>query len=247
MKNRYGQESGNVIYWQKVLISSDRWHIREAAMLKIYSEKKAKKMIRERDTLIRNISASYHLPPACLKAILMMEIPQVDLADLAADATVRINWLRYSLGGRFDPDRHTRNPLKKFDSSTGFGQIFSQVAIDAILFARSLDIPLYTGTGDDLFPFRPDDLKQVWTRLNRDEVFNLSCAALNLLHAAFEMTGKIDLSNASENELKLVFSRYNGNVKKISTYGERAYSYYLDYQHEEEARSAKIDRTQEQV
>ncbi len=213
-------------------------------MLKLYSREKARKMIRERGALIENICASYHLPPAALKAVLLMEIPQIDLADLAADAAVRLNWLRYSLGTRYSPDRHTGNPLKKYDSSTGFGQIFSQVAIDAILFAESMGIPIYTGTPDEIFPFRPDDLKQVWTRLNRDEVFNLSCSALNLLHAAFQMTGKTDLRAASEEELKLTFSRYNGNVSKISAYGEQAYSYYLEYQHEEDARSAESNRTE---
>lgn len=210
-------------------------------MLKLYSLEKAKKMIREHDVLIRNICASYNLPAACLKAILLMEIPQIDLADVAADAAVRLNWLRYSLGARYAPERHTRNPLKKYDSSTGFGQIFSQVAIDAILFAEGQGIPVYTGTPKELYPFRPDDLKQVWTRLNRDEVFNLSCSALNLLHAAFQMTGSTDLKTAGEEELKLTFSRYNGNVRKVSAYGEKAYSYYLYYQCEEEGQLGNSD------
>ncbi len=210
-------------------------------MLKLYSQKKAKRMIQDRDTLIRNICSSYHLPVACMKAILLMEIPQIDLADVAADAAVRLNWLRYSLGAEYAPGRHTRNPLKKYDSSTGFGQIFSQVAIDAILFAQSMGLPIYTGTPGELFPFRPDDLRQVWTRLNRDEVFNLSCAALNLLHAAFQMTGKTDLTQADNEELKLCFSRYNGNVRKVTAYGEQAFLYYLEYQHEEEILHGNTD------
>ena len=203
-------------------------------MLKLYSQEKALRIIRQQDVLIRNICSSYSLPPACLKAILLMEIPGINLMDLAADATVRLNWLRYSLGGRYSPARHTRNPLRKYDSSTGYGQIFSQVAIEAILFAENMGIPVYTGTPEELYPFRPKDLEQVWKRLNRDRVFNLSCAALNLLHAAFLMTGKTDLSTATEEELKLTFSRYNGNVKKVTAYGEKAYSFYLRFQEDAE-------------
>ena len=201
-------------------------------MLKLYRVRTAQRIIKNLDVLIENICASCHLPPACLKAVLMMELPEIDLLDLAADAAVRLNWLRRSLGGSYRPERHTRNLLSKFDSSTGYGQIFSQVAIEAILFARSMGIPEYTGLPQELYPFRPEDLELVWKRLNRDRVFNLSCAALNLLHAAYQMTGSVDLASAGEEALKLTFSRYNGNVKKVTAYGEKAWSLYLAFQEE---------------
>ena len=198
-------------------------------MLKLYTAKQAQNIIRKNETLIENICSSYSLPPACLKAILMMEIPEIDLLDLLADATVSLNWFRDPHGAGCSPDRRPRSPLRKYDSSTGYGQIFSRVAIEAILFAGSMGIPVYTGTPEALFPFRPEDLKQVWKRLKHDRVFNLSCSALNLLHAAYQMTEKTDLFHAGEAELKLTFSRYNGNVKKITPYGEKAYHYYVSF------------------
>ena len=199
-------------------------------LFRLYSEEKAKQIISEQGALIDSVCASYRVPPAYLKAILLMELPEIDCFDLAADILVSFNWLRYSHGRSFVLDRHTSNPLRKFDSSTGYGQIFSQVAIEAILFAKSEGIPLLLGIPGELYPFNPDDLQRVWKRLNRDRVFNLSCAVLNIIHAAFQMTGKVDFDSYSEEEKKRIFSRYNGNVKAISPYGEKAYRYYRMYE-----------------
>ena len=195
-------------------------------MLKLYSVKKAQSIISDYSDLIDSICTSYHLPSACLKGILLMEIPEIDLMDIFADTSVMLNWLRYSLSHSYNPERHTRNPLRKFDSSTGYGQIFSRVAIEAILFARSRGIPVDAGISGELSPARPDDLRRVWLRLNRDPAFNLRCSALNLLHAAFQMTGRVDFEHYTDEEMKMVFTRYNGNVKQISAYGEKAFQYY---------------------
>ncbi len=197
-------------------------------MLKLYSRRKTDLIIEQNSALIDSICASYRLPPSYLKAILMMELPEINLFDVLADGLVGINWLRYDLFHSFRLDRHTHNPLRKFDSSTGYGQIFSQVAIEAILFAESKGMPLFLGICGDLYPFNPDDLKRVWKRLHADRVFNLSCAALNLIHAAYEKTGQLDFGSYSEDEKKMIFTRYNGNAQRISAYGERAYRYYLE-------------------
>ena len=198
-------------------------------MFRRHDNGKAKRIIEEKRSLIENICAFYHIPSAYLKSVLLMEIPETNFLDVLADGVVSFNWLRYSLFRSFVLDRHTRNPLRKFDSSTGYGQIFSQVAIEAILFAESEGIPLNLGLSGELYPFNPEDLKRIWKRLHSDRVFNLSCAALNLLHAAFEMTGRIDFENYNEEEIKMILSRYNGTAQRISNYGEQAYQYYLDF------------------
>ena len=190
--------------------------------------RKAERIIADNRTLIEDLCAFYHVPSAYLKSILLMEIPEINFFDVLADAVVSFNWLRYSLGSSITLDRHTRNPLKKFDSSTGYAQIFSQVAIEAILFAKSEGIPLNLGLSGELFPFRPEDLERVWKRLRYDRVFNLSCAVLNIIHAAFQMTGKVDFENYGEEEIKMILSRYNGNARKISEYGEKAYRLFRE-------------------
>ena len=144
------------------------------SLFHLYSQDSARKIIDQNSALIESICNSYHLPSAYLNAILRMELPELNLFDKLADTLVAFNWVRYKLFGTFDLERHTRNPLKKFDSFTGYAQIFAQVAINAILFAQSQDIPVFLGIPGELFPFRPDDLKLTWTRLHRDKVFNLS-------------------------------------------------------------------------
>ena len=196
--------------------------------MRIYSTGRAKKIVEENASLIDSICSSCCLPPAYLKAVLLMEIPQIDLKDVLADAVVKMNWLRYSLFHVYTPERHTRNPLRKFDSSTGYGQIFARVAIEAILFAEERDI-IEKGSfsAEKLSPQDPDSLRYVWKRLNSDKVFNLSCSALNIIHAACQMTGRVDFGSYNEREKKLIFSRYNGNVKHITAYGEEAYRHYI--------------------
>ena len=195
-------------------------------MVKQLGYKRAGKIIEQNNALIQSICSAYHVPPAYLKAVLWMELPEINLFDVMADVIVGLNWFRYSHGGRFIMDRHTHNPLKKFDSSTGYSQIFSQVAIEAIIFAKEQGYPSYLGVPDDLSPTSPSNLCTVWSRLHRDRIFNLSCATLNIVHAAFQMTGRIDFENYDTDEIKMIFSRYNGNSHRISAYGERAYAYY---------------------
>ncbi len=202
-------------------------------MIKLYGKAQVQKILSDLAALIDSICASYHLPSAYLKAILLMELPELDGFDLLADALVSFNWFRYSKFHSFILDRHTRNPLRKFDSSTGYGQIFSQVAVEAILFAESKGIPLFLGISHELSPLNPEDLQNVWKRLNHDRVFNLSCSVLNIIHAAYQMTGRVDFSGYSEEEKKMIFTRYNGNAQRISAYGEKAYQYYLECSKEE--------------
>ena len=198
-------------------------------MIKFYSTGKVQKFIRDNHELIGRVCASCQLPPAYLEAVLLSEMPEIDLFDYLADTAVALNWLRYALFGSYQPERHTRNPLRKFDSSTGYGQIFSRVAIEALLFAQSRGIPAGKCITGELSAENPDDLRRVWFRLHYDKAFNLTCAALNLVSAAAQMTGRIGFEEYTPEEVKLIFSRYNGNVRHITAYGEKAYTYFLSY------------------
>jgi hypothetical protein len=62
--------------------------------MRIYSTGRARKIVEENASLIDSICSSCCLPPAYLKAVLLMEIPQIDLKDVLADAVVKMNWLR---------------------------------------------------------------------------------------------------------------------------------------------------------
>ena len=66
----------------------------------------------------------------------------------------------------------------------------------------------------------------IWNRLNRSPRFNLEIAALNLLSAAKEKTGRLDFAGYTPEEIKRIYTRYNGTSATITEYGESTYRHY---------------------
>ena len=209
-------------------------------MVPIYNSKAAERIIQKYAGDISEISACCGLPAPFLQAILFQEITQIDLIDLLVDGVVRLNWRTYTLRERVTggngPDKamnRGRSLRRKLDSSTGYAQIFAFVAINAVNFAVERGLITYEDLGIQadytLDPDLPADCRYMWNRLNRDRVFNLKAAALNLIAAAEEVTGRIEFGGYSAEEVKRIFTRYNGTMKQISPYGEEAYRHYLRY------------------
>ena len=212
-------------------------------MFRLYSSRSAERILQKYAEDIRRISARYGLPGPFIRAFLYQEITHIDLADLLVDLTVRLNWLLYPLRERSRGDstgtmNRGRTLIGKLDSSTGYAQIFAFVGIDAVNFAAERGLTTYEALGIPgdhvLDPDRPADRRWMWRRLNRDRTFNLEVASLNLISAAEEVTGRIDFAGYSEEEIKRVFTRYNGTAKQISPYGEETYRHYLRYAEQEE-------------
>lgn len=184
-------------------------------MFYLYSPKRAEKIIRKYDTWIHTTAGKYNLPACVLKAILYQELTQIDLMDVAADLAV---WI-----GLFG----------KRDSSTGYAQIFGYVALNAANFAVDHGLADYASLGlpasRRLDPKNRKDVRLVWKKLFHDPEANIEFAALNLLSAAEEMTGRIDFSTYSEHELKLILTRYNADTRQVTPYGEAAYRHALRY------------------
>ena len=203
-------------------------------MFRLYSTSMTERIIKRLTPRIRALSERYAIPAAVLQAVLYQEITKIDVLDIAADLLVRFNWLRLTLRGKLDGEMPTGlSPWNKLDSSTGYAQIFARVGIDAINFAldrglttmEALKIPVQRRLDRD----RPRDVRLIWRLLKRSKSFNLELAALNLLAAAEEKTGRIDFASFSPEELKLIFTRYNGTGKAVSAYGKAAYQQYLRY------------------
>ena len=189
-------------------------------MLKLYSPNSAERILRKYRGTIDAVAARYALPAPFIEAILYVEITGIDLFDPLADLLVRLS------GGR------KRGLLGRRDSSTGYGQIFGFVAINAANFAVERGLTSYTALGlpeRRLDPKDAADCYLVWSRLNREPEFNIELCALNLLCAAEEVTGRIDFSGYSPEEIQRIFTRYNGTVPHITPYGEAAYREYLRY------------------
>lgn len=206
-------------------------------MFHVYSPRRARRIIARLDPWISRLAESYPLPKACLQAILYQEITGIDWLDLPADLAVAWYWLRYR-ARRFLVQKGllrralpacTPGFLGKKDSSTGYAQIFGYVGVDALQFAKARGLPLPEGLDHVPIPGDPDDLCETWRRLRRDERFNLHLAALNLLSAAEEMTGRMEVAGASPEELQRIFTRYNANTRAITPYGKAVYQHYLAY------------------
>ena len=204
--------------------------------MKLYSPNRAEHILRSLDSDIEGICRMVYLPSAVLKAVLYKEITDIDFFDPLADAIVAFNWQRVHLLNHLPDLEGSQNKsgfFRKFDSSTGYGQIFARTAILAIRFATTHGIitteTLGLGMGQTFSPYSPADVFEIWKKLHRERSFNLACSALNLLFAAWEMNGRITFENFSPDELKGIFTRYNANVRQITPYGEVTYQYYLKY------------------
>ena len=219
-------------------------------MLRLYSPKRAEARIARKAGTVEELASRYPLPAAVLRAVLYKELTEIDVLDLAADFAVGFYWQRWLFGKKLqrlgllrrEPPLLRRGVFGKHDSSTGDAQIFAKVAINACNFAldRGLTTPERLGLSPDR---RPDpewaeDLRAFWVRLHRDPAFDLETAALNLLSAGEEMTGRLDFPGYTPEELKLVLTRYNANTKQITPYGEAAYEACLRYREKEEAYTA---------
>ena len=161
------------------------------------------------------MSARYGVPSAVIKAILHLEMERIDIMDPLADLAVRT--------GLF----------AKQDSSTGYAQIFGYVGVEAINFAVDRRLTTYEQLGIScnhrLDPGNIKDVRLVWKKLNSDPKANIEIAALNLLAAADEVTGRIDFGSFSDDELKRVLTRYNAAVSHVTSYGEQAFLLYKSY------------------
>ena len=184
-------------------------------MIRLYSPDKARKVIESYGAWIATVSGRYGVPVAVIKAMLFQEMTQIDAMDVVADVVV------------------STGLTSKKDSSTGYAQIFGWVGLAAVNYAVDRGLATYQSLGitcdHRLDVSNINDVRLVWKLLNTNPRANIEIATINLLVAAEEMVGRTDFATFGEQELKLVFTRYNANVQHVTPYGEEAYRYYEDY------------------
>lgn len=108
------------------------------------------------------------------------------------------------------------------DCSTGYGQIFAWVAINAINYAVFEGI--HTGSTYDKDKWK--DIMYIWNQLHNSNDFNLRTCAFVLLHAANLVGLDTDYYGYTESETKKVLSRYYGTNTDATRYGNETYQYY---------------------
>ncbi|MBQ6479378.1 MAG: hypothetical protein IJI44_08475 [Erysipelotrichaceae bacterium] len=187
-------------------------------MIRIISDKEAEKTIKEYQDWISTVAERYRVPSAVIKAILFTEMTRMDILDSLCDWIVETDL------------------FSKKDSSSGYAQIFAYVGIKAVNFALDEGITDYRklriSSNHRLDGSDPDDIRLMWNLLRHDPKANIEIATLNLLCCAKEMTGSMDFSRFSENDLKLVLTRYNAATDHVTAYGEEAYGHYCRYRKE---------------
>ena len=210
-------------------------------MFRLYGPARAERIVSQHAAELREWSDRYGIPGAYIMAVLRKEIAGIDIFDPLADLVVWFYWLRYSLRRglkklglvRSAEPLLRRGPFGKHDSSTGFGQIFAWVGVNAVNYAldHGLDTPEGLGVPADrrLSPTDPEDLRSVWKRLLRDRSFNARLSILNLVSCAEEMNGNTDFASFTPEEVQRTLTRYNANVRTVTDYGRETYRYYLAY------------------
>lgn len=185
-------------------------------MIKLFSKEKTERLIGDCTEYIEEASRKYGVPAAMIRAILYREMTEIDLVDVLADFAV------YLAPG-----------LVKKDSSTGYAQIYGFVGLNALNLAADRGLTTYEEHGihtdHRLDPADPADVRKVWLLLSRDRKENIEFAAMNLLACAEEMTGRTDFAAFTEDELRLILTRYNANVRHVTKYGEDTYRYMQKY------------------
>ncbi len=188
-------------------------------MIKMYTKEKTEEILLNYKGWVDTLAERYHIPAAFIKAILYMEMTGMDIMDIAADAAVSVN------------------VFNKKDSSTGYAQIFGRVGLEAVNFACDRGLTDYAKlrieSDHRLSSKDPEDIRLVWKLLKDDPFMNMEIAVLNMLSCAEEKTGRIAFDSYTEDEMKLIMTRYNADTDHITQYGEDAYQNYLRYLEEE--------------
>ena len=208
-------------------------------MVRLYNKKGIDRELNRWDGWIEEVAGTLRLPAPCIRAVLRREMGEMDVLDPAADGAAWFYWLRYRmrkglcrLGLAKNPLPLVRKgPLGKRDSSTGFGQIFAYVAINAANYGVERGLCSYQWLGlpegRRMEADRPEDLCLMWHYLRRSTRGNIALSALNLVSAGEEMNGHTDFASYTPEELQLAFTRYNANTRHITAYGRAVYQLYL--------------------
>ena len=72
--------------------------------------------------------------------------------------------------------------------------------------------------------------RTMWSR--RAQEYEAKLNSGDLISIAEVVTGRLSFPDYSEDETKRIFSRYNANTKRITSYGETVWKHFLRYRNE---------------
>ncbi|GAA4313727.1 DUF1906 domain-containing protein [Streptomyces venetus] len=163
------------------------------------STTKAVDLVLSADWLFTSLARQLKLRKALIQAPVLWELRKLNPLDVAADEAVK--------KGLDD------------DCSTGWGQIFAWVTIDARNYCREQGI--INGS-----PLTNDDIPTVWKQLNEDPTYNIRSVAYLTLYNAHQIGAPRPSLTTSPAQTQALLARYNGTGEDAAKYGRELLGLY---------------------
>lgn len=188
-------------------------------------------IILDYDSTITGYCNLYRVPKEYVQTLLLRELWCVDMSDtLADDAVIAYfrwmeeceDWSKLSFAEQMVVPYPKVPPIMRSDSSTGLGQMFAWVAIDANNLARSKG--MITTREYDKKDWH--DCREVWFNLHDNNSFAIKMMTLEMYHCADYAGVSGSLFHCTETQTKAILSRYNGTGTEAAVYGNACYEYY---------------------
>lgn len=178
----------------------DGWTDKDWATLGGNSTTESYDAVLSMDWLFTALARQYKLRKALLQAPVLWELRKLNPLDIAGDEAVKKG--------------------VKDDSSTGWGQIFAWVTIDARNYCMQQGLINGTPLSQD-----KSDVQRVWTRLQDPEYNIRSVACLTLYNAHQLKIARPGLKTSQAHTQKLL-ARYNGTGGDAAQYGRELIGLY---------------------
>jgi len=169
----------------------DGWTDTDWATLGGISTTTAYDLVLSADWLFTSLAWQLKLRKALIQAPVLWELRKLNPGDFAADEAVKLGL--------------------KDDSSTGWGQIFSWVTIEARNYCIQQGI--INGT-----PLTSDDLRSVWDKL-QDTTYNIGSVAYLTVYNSYQLGIARPSLTTSLTDTQALLARYNGTGEAAQQYG----------------------------
>lgn len=177
----------------------DGWTDSDWATLGGISTTKAYELVLSADWLFTSLARQLKLRKALIQAPVLWELRKMNPLDVAADEAVK--------AGLDD------------DCSTGWGQIFAWVTIDARNYCMQQGI--INGS-----PLTDDDIPGVWKDLNGDPTYNIRSVAYLTVYNAHQLNKPRPSLTTSLADTQALLARYNGTGDDAAQYGRELIGLY---------------------
>ena len=232
--------TGNSCYTNKLFNHNNRINLlndlisimgNEQDLFSHYTTTECIDIILNYDSVITCYCNLYCVPKQLVQTLLLRELWCVDALDTAADDMVIAyfnwkqaceDWEKLSTAEQLIVP-YPEAPIGiREDCSTGIGQMFAWVAINAHNLAISKGL-IYTRIYD---ADNWHDRRDVWYALHTNNEFAIQMTTLEMHHCADYVGICGSLFDCTESQIKGILSRYNGTGDEAIDYGNECYEYY---------------------